>query len=139
MKLDEYLRENYSASSTGSYLNTIGHYLAYMGDRAEKATHGEVMEYIGHLRSRNLHPKSVRNHLHGIKIYHSYLQAAGKREDHPCKHLRLKDRVDKQIHTESLYSREELREYYDGFPEGKEKIIAGLLVFQALTVQEISG
>lgn len=139
MNLEEYIREHYSPNGVRGYLSTIRKYREYMGEKTDTAKYGDIMEYIGHLRSRKLHPKSIRNHLHGIKIYYSYLQADKQREDHPCKYLYLKDRIDRQIHIESLYSREELQSFYNSFKEGKEKIIAGFLVYQALTVQEISN
>ena len=139
MKLEEYLQKHYSKTAIKSYLNTIHLYLRYMDERAESAVYADIMEYIGHLRSRGLHAKSVRNHLHSIKIYYNYLLQTEKREDHPCRYLYLKDKIDRQIHSEELYSKEELEQFYESFNITKEKIIAGLLVYQALTVQELTG
>lgn len=139
MEIEEYLRKHFSKTSIKSYINTINLFLVYMGERSENAVYADIMEYIGHLRNRNLNAKSVRNHLHGIKLYYNYLLETGKREDHPCKYIYLKDRIDRQIHTENLYTKEEMNQFYESFENHtKEKIIAGLLIYQALTVQEIT-
>ncbi|MCE2497249.1 MAG: tyrosine-type recombinase/integrase [Flavobacteriales bacterium] len=144
MKLKDYLEEKYSITSTGGYQNMINRYLLALGQRAEKATYSEVLDYIGQLREQNLHPKSLRNHLFAIKIYYSYLIASGKRKDHPCRYLNLKDQINRQIQVESLYSKQTLQELYKSYRpaasenERRDKIIISLLIYQALTVLEIS-
>jgi len=86
----------------------------------------------------------LRNNLFAIKIYYDYLVETGKRSDHPCKYLNLKDQVNRQIAVESLYAREVLEELYEHYqarkPENqrRDKIIISLLVYQALTVLEVS-
>jgi integrase/recombinase XerD len=115
-----------------------------VGEGAEKAGYTDVLDYIGLLREQNLHPKSLRNNLFAIKIYYRYLVATGKRKDHPCQYLYLKDQINRQIQVESLYPREILQELYDNWksknPEHqqRDKIIISLLIYQALTVLEIS-
>ncbi len=144
MKLKDYLQKKYSPTSINGYENMINRYLLAMGQRAEKATYTEVLDYIGLLREQGLHPKSLRNNLFVIKIYYSYLVANGKRKDHPCRYLNLKDQINRQIQVESLYPKETLQELYETYqsknPENqqRDKIIISLLIYQALTVLEIS-
>ena len=144
MTLREYLQKEYSKSSIGSYENSINRYLLALGERAEKASYTDVLDYIGLLREQNLHPKSLRNNLFAIKIYYRYLVATGKRNDHPCQYLYLKDQINRAIQVESLYPKEILEELYKNYkaknPEhqNRDKIIISLLVYQALTVLEIS-
>jgi integrase/recombinase XerD len=144
MKLKEYLKSKYSATSIRSYENMIRRFRLSLGERADRAGYHEVLDYIGQLRSQGLHPKSLRNNLFAVKIYFDYLLETGKRTDHPCKYLNLKDQVNRQIAVESLYSREVLEELYENYqarnPENqrRDKIIISLLIYQALTVLEIS-
>ena len=116
--------------------------------------YSDIVEYIGVLRDRNQHPKSLRNHLFSLKIYFRYLVAIGKRKDHPCKSLYLKDQINRAIIVESLYSKEALENLYKTFetPEDKrpgkeqaeaikkrDKVILSLLIYQALTTTEITA
>ena len=122
----------------------VSRFKLVMGERADSATYTDVLEYIGLLREQDLHPKSLRNNLFAIKIYFNYLLQIGARNDHPCKYLYLKDQVDRQIQVESLYPKETLEDLYQNHRSKKEenqrrdKIIISLLIYQALTVLEIS-
>ena len=144
MTLRRYLENKYSATSIRSYENMIRRFRLSLGERADGAGYHDVLDYIGQLRTQGLHPKSLRNNLFAIKIYFDYLVETGKRSDHPCKYLNLKDQVNRQIAVESLYSREVLEELYEYYqarkPENqrRDQIIISLLVYQALTVLEIS-
>lgn len=144
MKLKEFLEKEYSKTSIDGYQNMIDRYILAMGDKAEKATYTDVLDYIGLLRETGLHPKSLRNNLFAIKIYYRYLVATGKRNDHPCRYLNLKDQINRAIQVESFYPKELLEELYQTHqsknPENRsrDKIIISLLVYQALTVLEIA-
>lgn len=144
MDLKDYLQKEYSQTATSGYENMINRYLLTMGKRAEKATYTDVLDYIGLLREQQLHPKSLRNNLFAIKIYYRYLVSIGKRSDHPCQYLYLKDQINRQIQVESLYPKEILEGLYEKYQaknqqnQQREKIIISLLIYQALTVLEIS-
>jgi integrase/recombinase XerD len=144
MKLKEYLQQEYSPTSINSYELMINRYILAMGDKAEKGTYTDVLDYIGLLREQGLHPKSLRNNLFAIKIYYRYLVAIGKRNDHPCRYLYLKDQINRAIQVESLYPKEILQELYETHQsknpdnQNRDKIIISLLIYQALTVLEIS-
>jgi site-specific recombinase XerD len=152
MILKDYILQYYSNKSLPRYINQIEQYKAYQGDKAEQSTYTEIVEYIGYLRDQNLHPKTLINYLHSIKIYYRYLVAIGKRNDHPCETLYLKDQINKAIIIESLYNKEELEELYNTFETApskkpnhvksevikkRDKIILGLIIYQALTTHEI--
>lgn len=143
MDLLSYLQDNYSSTSIHGYYNMIQRYLLAMGKRADKAGYKDIVSYIGLLRSQGLHPKSLRNNLFAIKIYYSFLVKAGKRNDHPCRYLNLKDRINRQIQIESLYSKQTLEDLYITWQshtvlnQYRDKVIVSLLIYQALTAQEI--
>ena len=154
MTLEKYLQINYSPTSIKGYINMIKRFkLAFernfekQGIEANQATYTDILNYIGTLRKENLHPKSLRNNLFAIKIYFNYLVEIGKRNDHPCKYLHLKDQINRQIQIENLYTKEQLAQLYKNYEtqkskksenERRDKIIISLLIYQALTVLEIT-
>lgn len=144
MNLKEYLQKEYSKTSINGYENMISRYQSALGSKAEKASYTDVLDYIGLLREQNLHPKSLRNNLFAIKIYYRYLVSINKRNDHPCQYLNLKDQINRAIQVESLYPKEILEELFEKWQsknpvnQNRDKIIISLLVYQALTVLEIT-
>jgi len=144
MTLTEYLQKHYSPTSIKGYENMIIRYKKAVGERAETATYADVTNYIGKLRGQNLHPKTLRNNLFCIKIYYRYLIAEGKRKNHPCQHLNLKDKINRSVAVENLYSSKQLEEFYQNYQskdpknQVRNKVIISLLIYQALSVLEIS-
>lgn len=139
-----YLQNKYSSSSIKSYLNMTGRYRAFMSGKEIKATREDIVHYIGILRSMGLHPKSLRNHLFAIKIYYNFLVENGIRKDHPCRYMKLRDKINRQIAVERLYSKEELELFYKEYQskdkkmQNRDKVIIGLLIWQGLTVSEVT-
>lgn len=146
MELKEYLQKKYSKSTLASNLYNIKRFTDYYDKKAPKATFKEVLSYIEHLRKNyNLNPKTLRHCLYGVKIYFNYLLETGQRKDHPCSELFLKDKIDKQIQVDNLYSAETLEKFFTSYQikkkkylENRNKIIISLLIYQALTVKEIA-
>jgi len=133
-------------------MNQIKLFKELRGEEVEQSKYSDIINYIGDLRARNLHPKSLRNHLFSLKIYFRYLVTIGERSDHPCENLNLKDQIQRSIIVESLYSKEQLEELYNTFEspvdqrkwatksesiKKRDKVILSLLIFQALTTTEI--
>ncbi|MFZ5553521.1 MAG: tyrosine-type recombinase/integrase [Bacteroidota bacterium] len=145
ISLENYVKEKYSPKSAPGYLNLVKKYTGYMGAESKTAKYKDVLNYIGHLRLQNLHPKSLINYLFAIKIYYSWLNETGQRKDHPCRYMYLKDQVNKRIQVESLYSRTTLEELLNNHQsknqllQKRDEVIISLLIYQALTVQEISA
>lgn len=145
MNLKEYLQKKYSKSTLKSNLYNIKRFTDYYDKRAETATYKDVLQYIEHLRKNyDLHPKTLGHQLYAVKIYFNYLLEVGKRKDHPCSELYLKDKINKQIEVDSLYSPEVLEKFFESYQikkkkqlEIRNKIIISLLIYQALTVTEI--
>ncbi len=146
MTIREYLQKKYSKSTLNSNLYNIKRFTDYYDKRAETATYQDVLNYIEYLRKNyDLHPKTLRHCLYGVKIYFNYLLEIGKRKDHPCSELYLKDKVSKQIQVDNLYSSETLENFFESYQikrkkhlETRNKIIISLLIYQALTVNEIA-
>jgi site-specific recombinase XerD len=146
MTLEEYLLKKYNKSTLASNLHNIKRYTTYIQNKAETAQYSDILEYIAHLRKNSdLHPKSLRHCLYGVKIYYHYLIKIGKRKDHPCSELFLKDKINKQIQVDNLYSPETLENFLKTFKvkqkerlQRRNEVIITLLIYQALTVSEIS-
>jgi integrase/recombinase XerD len=163
--LRNYLEKKYSKSTLKSNLYNIKRFTDYyqraerketfdkgFSERAslpygpEKATFKDILNYIEHLRKNyDLHPKTLRHCLYGVKIYFNYLLETGQRKDHPCSELFLKDKIDKQIQVDNLYSSETLEKFFETYQikkkkylENRNKVIISLLIYQALTVKEIA-
>lgn len=144
MTLQQYLKNEYSKTSTSGYEAMINRFLLALGHKAEKAIYTDILDYIGLLREQNLHPKSLRNNLFAIKIYYRFLVATGKRNDHPCQYLYLKDQINRAIQVEALYRKEVIENLFESWEsknkihQTRDKIIISFLVYQALTVLEIT-
>ena len=144
MTLQQYLKNEYSKTSTSGYEAMINRFLLALGHKAEKAIYTDILDYIGLLREQNLHPKSLRNNLFAIKIYYRFLVATGKRNDHPCQYLYLKDQINRAIQVEALYPKEVIENLFESWEsknkihQTRDKIIISFLVYQALTVLEIT-
>lgn len=150
--LEEYILIHYSERSVPRYTQQINQFIIYQGGNIYESTYSDIVEYIGVLRTRKLHSKTLNNHLFSLKIYFRYLVAIGKRTDHPCDKLVLKDQINRAILVEHLYSRESLENLYNKFEsiedkrkwtnkseviKKRDKIILSLLIYQALTTTEI--
>ena len=147
MKLEEYLQKKYSKSTLTSNLYNIKRFTDYYQNKSETATYTEILNYIAYLRKNyDLHPKTLRHCLSGVKIYFNYLLEIGKRKDHPCSELFLKDKINRQIQVDNLYSSETLENFLKTFKikrkerlKRRNEVIITLLIYQALTVSEISN
>lgn len=143
MKLEQYLLKKYNKSSLKPYLCGIRKYLNFIQNKAETAIYQDILDYIGHLRkNENLHPKTIKYYLGAVKIYYNYLLEIGKRNDHPCSELYLKDKVSRQITVDTLYTPETLENFYnyqykDQRLQRRNQVIISLLIYQGLTVGEI--
>ncbi len=145
MKLEEYLQKKYSKNSYKNHVYMINKYLDYIGRKAKTAEYKDILHFIAYLRkNENYTPESVKRYLSEVKIYYNYLLETSQRNDHPCRELYLKDKIDRHIKVDRLYTEETLENYLEKIrqdPDGKIKkrneVIGSLLIYQALTVAEI--
>lgn len=139
--LEEFIKENYR---TKNLKTLIKRFTDYQNGKEKTATLKEILDYINYLRKQNLNPKTLRNNLFAIKIYYKYLVETNQRNDHPCLKLNLKDKVNRSIATEKLYSKEELEKILENHNPKDKKVktrnlvIISLLINQALLVNEIT-
>lgn len=88
----------------------------------------------------------MRFELTAIKVYYDYLVVIGTRNDHPCKHMRLKDRVDHRITVQDLFSSTELELLMEQpvreitrkpLTVLRDKVMFSLLIYHALTTKNM--
>jgi site-specific recombinase XerD len=145
MTIKEYVTAKYSKSTVYSNLYNIKRYTDFYGEKASEASYSDILAYIEHLRKNyDLHPKTLRHSLYGVKIYFNYLLETGQRADHPCSTLYLKDKINKQIQVDNLFSTETLDSFFESYQLRRKnqllkrnQIIMSLLIYQALTAREV--
>lgn len=142
--LSEHIGETHSEQAIYGYIRIINHYLNHVGEEAAKqAGYHDVLEYLGGLRERGMNPRTILTHLYPIKMYYQWLVDTGQRNDHPCRDLYLKYKINRAIPVETLYTKEELENilstYRAKLPlvRNRDKIVLSLLVNQAVAVTEI--
>jgi integrase/recombinase XerD len=149
--LRAYLASRYTAVTVRAYAYELGRYFARVGgeEAARRASYADLVGELASLRQRYPDsPATVQRVLAAIKCYYRYLYQTERRADFPGSGLRLRDhrrrrrgRTDQQL--QDLLTEEELqsllrprRERYPALA-GRNAVIIGLLVHQALTVGEL--
>jgi len=142
--LERHILENHSSRALYNYMRTIRQYLNHEGEEAAKtAVYSRIVDYMGVLRKQGMHPKTMRNHLYAVKMYYQWLVESGQRDDHPCRDLYLRDKINRAIPVESLYTKVELEEMLKGYTgrlplmRRRDTVVLSLLVHQAVTNFEL--
>ena len=139
----KYLQQHHSSATAYSYHRNI---LIYLKEQptAEKSNYKEIVNYIGQLRNRYSKGNTVKTILNSIKKYYDFLIATGKRKDHPCRNLNIKDRLHKDVQLQDLLTENELENLlnykskrFKGVLEVRDKALLSLLIYQGLTKGEI--
>jgi len=144
MELRNYLQRKLSAETVKVYCRDINIYLQTVGEQnALHAGYGDVLNYIGTLR-KTYSSGTVHRILQSIKAYYQWLLESGRRNDHPCRDLRMRDKKTKAVQLQDLFKPEELellmtREERYAMVQVKNQLIVSLLIYQGLMLQEILG
>jgi integrase/recombinase XerD len=145
MDLQHYLAERYMKRSAHCYTLMIDHYRKHVQD-PEQAKYKDVLGYLEKRRSEGRHARTIMSYLSAVKAYYDWMKKTGRRKDHPCKHLRLKDRIDPRVNVHDLFSSIELDLLLEQEQEKnwhtenlliRDKVILTLLIYQGLTTRDI--
>ena len=142
--LNKYLSEKYSPLTVKIYLLDIHRYISYMGEvQAENAGYHDVMEYVDYLRREYRNPGTINRMLYGVKAWYFYLISTGRRKDHPCRGLKLKDARGADIQLQDLFTSsemEKLMQRKERFEAARlrNRVIISLLIYQGLRLTEIT-
>lgn len=154
MELKQYLQQKYTPQTVDRYLRDINFYLL-MANNPEQANYSDIMEFIGQLRKQYANPGTVHRIVQGVKKYYNWLQHTGKRKDHPCKSIRLRDSSTKGLQPQDLFTEKELELLLTSKPDHqhterkadppggragttRNKLILSFMVYQGMTRTEIS-
>jgi integrase/recombinase XerD len=143
MEIKEYLEQKLSPETVKLYLRDIKIYLDYQTEeKAKTANYQNILQYIEYLRNHCPKPQTINRMLYGIKAYYFWLIETHRRNDHPCRYLRLKDAKPKSLQLQDLFTEKELEPLLDrkeryGAIRIRNQVIVGLLIYQALRQKEI--
>lgn len=143
LSLEAYLYKHYSRPTAGAYKRYIDHYLQSV-PLAQSASHKEIVNYIGSLRTRYPNPKTINTCLAAIKVYYLFLCKAAGRADNPARSIYLKDTINRHVQLQDLLTRSELESLMcskERFSllETRNKVIMSLLIHQALLPQDLAS
>lgn len=110
--------------------------------KAEQFSYKDVVNYLNEKSQDYTNSNTKVFLLNGMKKYFDYLVEIGRREDHPCKTLQLRNLRKREIIHQDLFSGKELEllmereERYEDL-KLKNQVIISLLIYQGLTSAEI--
>ncbi len=142
MNLLDYLKTRYTEKTAKAYEREIDIFLGNYPD-ANRALYKDIIQYIGTLRNRYSNAKTLNRIVSSMKAYYDFLNYTGKRKDNPSKAIRLRDKQNRDIQLQDLFTSEELenllnrKERYNAL-EYRNKVLIGLLIYQALKPDEIA-
>ena len=103
MELKNYLHERFAQRTAHGYGLMIERYCNQVSN-ATQAKYKDVLSYLEQERSKGRKANTLLTYIASIKVYYDWLKKIGKRKDHPCKHMRLKDRIDHRVNVQDLFS-----------------------------------
>ncbi|HBH49938.1 MAG TPA: integrase [Bacteroidales bacterium] len=143
MEPEEYLQKHHQKSTAERYLRDIKAYLAEE-PQAEIATYSDIINYISRLRERYSNKATVNRILHSIKKYYEYLVRTNQIQTNPAKNIHLRNYRNKDLQLQDLFTPAELEFLLNETVWSRKtiatrnKAIISLLVYQALTRQELT-
>lgn len=138
--IEKYLQQHYSPDTAKAYKREIEIYLSNY-PAASTANYKDITNYIGILRQRYNKPATINRILSSIKVYYNYLCYAGIRNDNPTKAIKLRDKQNRDIQLQDLFTAEELetlmnrKERFINLAY-RNKVLMSLLIYQALHPRE---
>ncbi len=128
-------RRNFSSHTVKNYINTLKHYVIWLGVPLEKATSREILKYIDHLLDRRLSPKTINCHLNSIRRFYDYLRhEEGVHIPNPVKSgyaLRLPKPLPRYV------KEEDLRRFFKVITKYRDRAMFMLMLRCGLRVEEV--
>jgi site-specific recombinase XerD len=146
MNFTTYLQQKrHSASTVKTYTAYIERFLSWLGSESievEVFTYNDVLAFMQHCLRTGVSKRSLHNTLCVIRHYCNYLTCEKRRSDNPAAGLFIKGLVRKL--PAGLLSTEEMEELYKQYSIQlnvgmSKKIMLGLLIYQALRVEELTA
>lgn len=116
-------------------MNTLKHYVVWLGVPIEKATNREILEYIDYLLDRRLSPKTINCHLNSIRGFYDYLRhEEGVQIQNPVKSgyaLRLPKPLPRYVKEENL------KRFFKVIKKHRDRAMFMLMLRCGLRVEEV--
>jgi integrase/recombinase XerD len=136
-------KQGYAKDTIRTERNYTASYLAWAGQEqiiVTEATYNDLLTYIDYLTTEGNSKTLINRKLSSIRKYYGYLQYSGTATKNPATGLFIKDKQ----HTvpSNLLTLEELTAIYENYQVTdlrgqRNKVMIGLLVYQALTREEL--
>jgi site-specific recombinase XerD len=154
--------KGYSSSSVNTVLKAADYFIAWCKSEdisdATEVNHNDIIAYIQHFNLKGTSKKTIANYIIHLKKYFDWLLSEHEVSDNPCSNIKIKGIKRKVLHE--LLSQQELEQLYTDYKtevdtekyktlkslppqhlqllaRKRNKIIVGLLVYQALRAEEI--
>lgn len=143
-------QENYRESTIKNYLQETRYFIDWCiknGTSVEHIDYKTFLKYIQFLQAKNTKKKTVKHRIGCVKIYFNYLVFEHYREDNPIESIHIKGV--KRVMNYSYLEPDELEDLYYSFDtenyqeayhrltSKRNKVIAGLMVYQGLNTTEL--
>ena len=141
---EKYLyRIGHTPSTVRSYVFAKKIFLAD-NPKPDDFTYKDVVEYLSE-KSGDYDSSNTKYFLlNGMKKYFDYLVATGRRNDHPCRNLQLRNLQKRAVIHQDLFSSAELellmerKERYADLKQ-KNQVVISLLIYQGLNSAEVAA
>lgn len=141
---DDYLIElTFKADTVYQHRKNVSYFLSFVAEESlvlEQITYSEILDFVDVLKKENKSINHINRCLKSIEYYFSYLKKEDKITSVPTSGIKLKGSIRNIPHD--LLEKAELEELYEKYEIRDErthrnKVILGLLVYQALTKSEL--
>jgi site-specific recombinase XerD len=139
---EKYLQNmGYSEQTVKTYKHKTGAFLV-SNPNAVNYTYQDVLNYFNVIQQQYTNANTKDSYLMAIKKYYDYLIERGIREDHPCKTLYLKKRINRNFIPGNVFTPEELHQLLEREERYehlrlRNKVVISLLIYQGLSAGEI--
>ena len=140
--LENYLKNYYTKKTVKAYQREIEIFITN-NPNCKTYTYAELVNYMGVLRKRYTSRNTLNRILSSIKVYYSYLCFKQERRDNPTQSIKLRDKQNRDIQLQDLFTTEELEKLLTAKTERfinldyRNKVLISLLIYQALKPNEI--
>ncbi|HTD42286.1 MAG TPA: tyrosine-type recombinase/integrase [Mucilaginibacter sp.] len=141
---EEYLKETgFKNGTVYQHRKYASYFLAWTAETSlalEQVTYTEILDFADHLQKDNKNINLINRMMLAVRYYFTYLQSDGQISYNPAAGISLKGAIRTVPHD--LLEKTELEHLYESYTIKDErthrnKVIIGLLVYQALTREEL--
>jgi integrase/recombinase XerD len=143
-KFEDYLKETgFKPDTVYQHRKYASYFLAWLAEKSlaiAQITYTEILDFADHLKKDNKNINLINRMMLAVRYYFTYLQNEKQISYNPAAGISLKGTIRNIPHD--LLSKEELEDLYEKYMIKDErthrnKVIVGLLVYQALTREEL--